>query len=204
MEEIHSTEGLDREILEDARKKAKKELDGAEERSAAVAAEWTRRADEESNQLRKAHADRIARYRTEVFSRRALDERRIRSRRTERALGAALDSWMATLPRGKLLGLIGEEFARLLPELPEGDLEIHGVGLDEAELKRLVAAAPGKRAAGAALSTVPGAAGSYPALTASVGTARLRCSARELCERALLDRRGELATALLGPEAMDD
>ena len=58
MEELQSTEALDREILEDARKKAFKILKSADESAASAKAAWDRKLERTLKEVRENFRDR--------------------------------------------------------------------------------------------------------------------------------------------------
>ncbi len=204
MEEIQSTAVLDREILEDARKKAKKEHDAADAAAAAAFAQWAEKAEAEASALEVDNQGKIESQRVELFSRLALDQRRIRAERSEATLKGALDRWKSELPRSEVLSVLSSELSSLVGELPTASLEVRSMGLSESELYSLLTGtSQGALLQGATLRC-EGLDEPFPSLSIEAPGLRLRVSFAELCERALLDHRAELVGALLGPEAIND
>ncbi|MDR2661817.1 MAG: ATPase [Treponema sp.] len=206
MEELQSTEALDREILEDARKKAFKILKSADDSVAASKALWERKLQKTLEQARTAYAKKAEQSRQEILVKLPLDKRRIRSERIETLLNGAMQDFLASLDRDALLRILGRELEERTAAL-EGETsgagELRGRGLSSAELSALGAKAfPGAalKTAGDPLYTVPG---TFPAVVADFPRLRITASADNAGRDLLQDKRAELAAALLGKEAHD-
>src|SRR5512138_1058007 len=98
MEELKSTEALDREILEDAQKKAARLLRNAEQAADASEREWARKAESDIAELERKHSERVAERRKETLARLPLDKRRERAERAERLIDAAMADYLKALP----------------------------------------------------------------------------------------------------------
>jgi len=109
MEELITTEVLDREILEDARKKAFKILKTADETIAAKEREWEKKKVLDLESIRKNYAGRIKKAQDEIAARLPLDMRRLRSETAEACLKKAINSFLASLDREKLLAIVEHE-----------------------------------------------------------------------------------------------
>jgi hypothetical protein len=210
MEELRSTDTLDREILEDARKKAYRLL--------AAAAETVKAAEEEEEtKIKEALAElreRFERYdeeiQREILARIPLDKRRIHTEWVEASLKSAMKTYLGGLSRERLLSLLEGELALRLRHCPEaaegGDrpfpVAYRGLSREEAEgiLRRVW---PGKSWVLEA-STGSLARGDFPALVADAPPVRITASVDALAEELLRDRRVEMAAALLGKGALDD
>ncbi|GAB1481706.1 hypothetical protein MASR2M78_05210 [Treponema sp.] len=81
MEELRSTEALDREILEDARKKADRILKNSETAKKLVIETWHKKKKDDIAALEKKSNKRIAAQRSEILARLPLDKRRSRAER---------------------------------------------------------------------------------------------------------------------------
>jgi len=115
MEELRTTEVLGNEILEDARKKAQKILKTAEDTLATQDRDWERKLKRSTDSIRKTYADKIKKTNDEIQARLPLDKRRLRSETTEGFLVKAIDAFLRTLSREKLLFILEKELkARLL------------------------------------------------------------------------------------------
>lgn len=207
MEELRSTDALDREILEDARKKAYRIL--------AAAAETVKAAEEaEEEKIREALAELRERFeahdqeiRREILARLPLDKRRLHTEWVEASLKSAMRAYLSGLSRERLLSLLEGELALRLGNCPEaagGDKPVpvryRGVSREEAEgiLRRVWPASSWISEEGGPVR------GDFPALAAETEVARITASVDALAEELLRDRRAELAAALLGKEAVDD
>lgn len=213
MEELQSSEVLDREILEDARKKADRVLRAADQAAATIAATWKAKGDADIAALEKSYAARSASFRAETMARVPLDERRERSGRAERLLGEAMKTWLTSLPRDKLLSLFSPRMAAASEILKQeagltgAEVSINGLDVDEA---RALLARWDEKAAwrlgadGGAFLSAHGRFDAFPALRVVTGSVVLRLSIADVVEEALSGYRLELATALLGEEAAND
>lgn len=202
MEELRSTEALDREILEDARRKADRVLRGAEQAAAEAEAGWAKKLAEDLAALERKHAERVAAKRAETNARLPLDKRRLRAERAERLLRGAMDRTLRALPRDRLLAVLERGLAERAGELPPADLTVRRAGLTEGEASALL----GRflpRSTWTFDADAP-ADGSLPRLAISGGKTTVRVDAAEIGQELLREKRAELAQALLGTEALDD
>lgn len=210
MEELRSTEALDREILEDARKKADRALRAADQAAAEAEAAWKRKLVEDIEVLERRHAERVAAKVAEIKARLPLEKRRLRAERAERLLRASMEAALRALPRGTALAFLERELSLRAGELDPDRATVRRSGLSEPEAAAVLSrAAPGaswRLPAESAGTEVPEpeAAATLPALTAEDGKTLVRVSLAEAGELLLLDKRAELAAALLGQEALDD
>ncbi|MDR1307057.1 MAG: ATPase [Treponema sp.] len=205
MEELQSTEALDREILEDARKKAFKILKSADDSVAASKALWEQKLQKTLEQAGTAYAKKAEQSRREIMVKLPLDKRRIRSERIETLLNGAMRDFLASLDRDTLLRILGRELAERTAALGDetsGPGELRCRGLSSGELSALGSKTfPGiLKTAGDPLYTVPGAS---PALVVDFPRLRITVSADNAARDLLQDKRAELAAALLGKEAHD-
>jgi F0F1-type ATP synthase membrane subunit b/b' len=124
MEELRTTEVLGNEILEDARKKAQKILKTADDAIAAQNRDWERKIKHSTDSIRKTFAGRIKKTNEEIQARLPLDKRRLRSEITENFLVKAMDEFLRTLSREKLLLVLERELSTRLKVCAE-DLANH-------------------------------------------------------------------------------
>ncbi|MDR1142883.1 MAG: ATPase [Spirochaetaceae bacterium] len=201
MEELQSTEVLDREILEDARKKAFKILKSADDSVAASKALWERKLQKTLEQARMAYAKKAEQSRREIMVKLPLDKRRIRSERIETLLNEAMRGFLASLDRDTLLRILGRELAERAAALEDetsGPGELRCRDLSSAELSALGSETfPGAvlKAAGNPLHTESGA---FPAVVVDFPRLRITASVDNAARDLLQDKRAELAEALLG------
>lgn len=202
MEELRSTDALDREILEDARRKAEKALRAADQTALEVSASWDKKLAGDIAALERKHAQRIAALRTETFARFPLDQRRVRVQRAEKLLSESMDEFLRSLPRQRKLAVLERELFSRSPELSgDGELAVRAEGLKEAEARAVLARALGDCAF--SLQCVPGD-DEKPSLVAERGRTSVRCGIARLGEDLLRENRAGLASALLGPEVVND
>jgi vacuolar-type H+-ATPase subunit E/Vma4 len=213
MEELRSTEVLDKEILEDARKKARRILKTAEDAVAAAAAAWEERTAKDLGELERSFGGRTEKARAELMARLPLDKRRTYSEKAEALLLSAMQDYLGSLPREKLLALLEKELRRCAAGLPDAvvgapPLEVGCRALTGEELKTLVdKALPGINWTGTS-GSIQGTndfhklPGSFPAIIVETPAVRLTASLDALAASLLEDSRAELVRALLGPSAL--
>jgi vacuolar-type H+-ATPase subunit E/Vma4 len=119
MEELQSTEVLDREILEDARRKAFRILKSADDTVKSNALTWEKKTTKAVADLKRRFGDRRDKSSEEIMARLPLDKRRAESERIERLVSEALDLWYGAQSRERILGLLEAELRRRLEDCPE-------------------------------------------------------------------------------------
>jgi hypothetical protein len=208
MEELRTTEVLDKEILEDARKKAHRALGAAEESIRSMDERWNRKIDRALREAEKKFAARIENNREEVMARLPLDKRRVRSEKIESLLVAEAASYFAGLSRDRLLSVLEAELADRAGELEAGggpEYRVRFRFLSAAELEAILARhVPGYDRSWTLqedpLFSLPG---TLPALVIDIPPVRIVASVDRVMETLLQDKRGELVNALLGDGASD-
>lgn len=208
MEELQSTEALDREILDDARKKAFKILKTADESAASSKTRWDEKLESALKGLRESYRLREEAEKHEIMARLPMDKRRVRSEKIEGFLSGAMDEFLAALDRKRLLALLEGELCRRLEASVDADAgacTIRYRGLSGAELDSLL-----KNRAAVRLSVLSkkedalyAIKGTAPALVLDFPGLRITASADEAAREILLDKRAELAAALLGTASLD-
>ncbi|MDR1286211.1 MAG: ATPase [Treponema sp.] len=202
MEELQSTEILDREILEDARKKAGRLLGAADESAAAAAALWDKKTKDSLTELKGRYDAMLANASAEIMARLPLDERRARSEIIENLLASAADDWVSGLGPERVLSLLEGEFKKYCGEYPELREEtgfrvrLHNISVSGAKplVARLFPRADGE-------FIEEKAAHLYPEIIIDCGPVRVTASIRGILDALLLDRREELVSALIGQDA---
>jgi vacuolar-type H+-ATPase subunit H len=209
VEELQSTEALDREILEDARKKAFKIIKNADESADSSKQSWELKL---SKALEEAQANckaRAEKSRHEIMARLPMDKRRIRSSKIEVLLTAAMQDFLASLERKRLLNLLERELAGCIDECGgssgfSGPAELRYRNLSMDELEPLVQ----KVLPGVSLTCkedgLYGIPGALPAVVMDFPDVRITASADIAAARLFLDKRAELAAALLGDAALEN
>jgi hypothetical protein len=208
MEELRSTEVLDKEILEDARRKAQRLLSAADEAAAQSAAVWEKKTKTLIAKAKKRYAAKLEESRKEIMARFPLDKWRCRLAQIEIFLNSAMDDYIAGLSRDRILGLLEKELAvriEYCPEIALAPFTVYARCLtgDELEglLRRLMPGAVWTLGGEPDLRTVPGR---FPALVLDSEKLRIAASVDGAALTLLRDKRFELASALLGEAALAD
>jgi vacuolar-type H+-ATPase subunit E/Vma4 len=201
MEELQSTEVLDKEILEDARKKAQRILKTADETVASAEASWEKKTQRALSKIRQKYAGRREKTREEIMARLPLDKRRVRSEKVEGLLRSAIDAYLLSLSREKLLSLLTGELAKRAGEALSPSFQVAYRALSEPELalilKKVFPRAQWAVTPAYSFHKLPGV---LPAIVVDTPDVRIIASVDRLAEDMLRDKRAELVTALLGKE----
>jgi vacuolar-type H+-ATPase subunit E/Vma4 len=206
MEELQSTEILDREILEDARKKAYRILKTADETVKANAGVWEKKTGEMLDDLRKKYAGQRELAAAEIMARLPMDKRRAKAEKIESLLRSAVESWYAGLRRDRVLSILEKELAKRLAVCDDffaaggqPRVLIHKLDRDEAGtiLKTVL---PGQDC----LVGETAAGDLYPAIILENGSARITASIYQSVDFFLHEKRAELAGALLGETVLNE
>ncbi|MFP3088821.1 ATPase [Treponema sp. TIM-1] len=211
MEELRSTDILDREILEDARRKAYRILKTADDTVQSAEELWKKKTEDAVADIGRRYERREEQTRTEIMARLPLDKRRIRSEKVESFLQSAIEGYLTGLSRERILSLLEEELAKRFRKCPEledprqGELPVIYRGLTQEEVRGLLQrvfpqgvwvlkqAEPGFR--------LPG---TFPALVADTQAVRIIASIDGIARELLEDKRAELVAALLGEDFWGD
>jgi hypothetical protein len=223
MEEIQSTDVLDREILEDARRKAFRLIKTADDTVKADTLAWENKTVQAVEDLKTRFEERRKKSSDEIMARLPLDKRRADSEKIEALVRRALDAWYETQSRGRILGLLETELRLRLEACPEfqgADRSIkamfYKISREEGEALLAKVLPPGSwetvdyrlgvEGAASASSTGAGAAirasgvlsGKYPELVLDSPGVRITASINMLVSSLLADYRSELSGALIG------
>ena len=206
MEELQSTEVLDQEILEDARRKAQRILKTADETTVSGTKKWEKKTEDDLKGIRDKYAVRFEASRNEIMARLPLDKRRTRLSKIETLLHGAASFYLAGLSRPRLLAMLERELKKRAGELdssvPVGTAASRGLSGEETAslLKTVFPAGEWTIAEGENRRIAPGV---FPALAVDTQAVRITVSADAVMETLLRDKRAELAAALLGEGALD-
>jgi vacuolar-type H+-ATPase subunit E/Vma4 len=228
MEELQSTEALDREILEDARRKAFRVLKAAEDTVKTNALSWEKKTKKALDGLERRFEERRLKSAEEIMARLPLDKRRAESEMIERLVRKALRAWYGAQSRERVLGLLEASLRRRLEDCPEllrpekGDEERHIKALfhklsgeeGRAILEKLLppeswepaayslsaggAAGASSTGAGAAIRASGALSGEFPELVLDSAGVRISASLNSLVASLFDDYRLELTAALIG------
>ena len=201
MEELKSTEALDREILDDARKKAHKILKTAEETLTAQTREWEQKTQDAVSSVRKAYEAQTKKAGDEIMARFPLDKRRLRLESAEKFLKKAMDDFLRSLSREKLVSILERELTERLKVSP-----------DEGEGGTILYSGMSPSEADALLKKLPGAwklkedpfVHEFPSIVINTQSMRITASVDAAADALLKDKRAELAAALLGEGVLND
>lgn len=211
MEELRSTDILDREILEDARKKAYRILKTADDTVKSAGEEWKKKTGDAIADIDRRYGRREEQTKAEIMARFPLDKRRIRSERVESFLQSAMREYLTGLSKERILALLEGELAKRFRECPElaeprnKELPVTCRGItreDALELLRRVF----PQGAWTVSQAGPGFSlpGTFPALVADIPAVRITASIDRMAQELLADKRAELVAALLGEGALGD
>jgi hypothetical protein len=119
MEELQSTEVLDREILEDARRKAFRILKTADDTVKTNINAWEQKTGKAVEDLKRRFEERRGRASSEIMARLPLDKRRAESEKIDRLVQDALDRWYGAQSRERIMALLENELHRRMEDCPE-------------------------------------------------------------------------------------
>jgi vacuolar-type H+-ATPase subunit E/Vma4 len=201
MEELQSTEILDREILEDARKKASRILKSADETVAGGGAVWEKKTNQALAELRDRYAGMREKASVEIMARLPLDKKRAKSEIIEKLLVSAAEDWVLSLDRERLLSLLEQTMRKYVAECPElleeksAGVILHNLDIRDAGplMKKIL---PGVKME---IREAP-AAHHYPEIIVDTKPVRFISSLKVLLDTLLHDRREELVSALIGEQ----
>ncbi|HON13025.1 MAG: hypothetical protein ACOZCE_09525 [Spirochaetota bacterium] len=212
MEELRSTEALDREILEDARKKADRILKGADQTVRSIEQQWQDKLKADLASLEQVYRQRTQKAEHEIMARLPLDKHRLRSERAERLLQEAASAFSASLPRDRIISILQRALNQMVTAASDsiGLLDSETVvlvsvkGLLKEEADTILSASMGtltrKYTADCSWSDKV----LYPELICDMPNLRLVLSFKTIIDQLLLDKRAELAVALLGKGVIND
>jgi V/A-type H+-transporting ATPase subunit E len=212
MEELRSTEALDREILEDARKKADRILKTADQTVRSIGQQWQEKLKTDLAVLEQMYRQRTEKTEHEIMARLPLDKHRLRSERAERVLQEAASAFCASLPRDRILTVLQQELMNKVAAASEttGFLETETVlsvsvkGLLKTEADTLLSTVFKKIERTYASDSTWSDKVVYPEIICETTSLRLVVSFKAVVDQLLLDKRSELAVALLGKGVIND
>jgi len=205
MEELQSTEVLDREILEDARKKALRILKSSEDTVKAHDQEWENKIAENINQIKNKYALLIKHEEERIMARLPIDKLRAKIEKIEILMDAAVDFWFKSLSRAQVLKMLSRELAKRLAVsndlLAEGNKQYRAVicGIEKQEAKDLL-----KSFHFNCNIEENSSASRYPSIMIETNEARITSSIDKILDFLLHVRRAELAAALVGQNFMGE
>lgn len=200
MEEMVSTEALENEILEDARKKGERLLKEADAQALHIGLESTKKIALALESLTAEYREKAELYRAENQARLPLEKGRMKARFIDGLLRDAVASYLASLDMGRTSAAVEEILSRGASLVGDSEIELGYKGFSESEARAILARAlPAARIASAREERSLPAPGLR--VTAKGGKLRIRATLDLVGERLLDEKRGELAVALC-PEAL--
>jgi len=197
MEEIASTDALEKEILEDARKKGEKILRDGEVEAARIRSESGERSASALSALAEDFRSRTERYEGENLARLPLERGRLKATYIDRLLRSAMDRYLAALPPDRVGSLVGDLLSRAAGLVGDSRVRVSYKGFDEDSAGKLVSAnLPRAQALSFARDDSLPATGLLVA--SESGSLTVRATMDLVGERLLDEHRGELARTLCG------
>jgi len=109
LEELKSTEVLDREILEDARKKALRLLSNSEDTIKTQNEKWENKLKEAILFLDNKHCEHLKTEALVIMARLPIDKLRVKTEKTEELLQSAVQIWYKNLNRRQILSILSND-----------------------------------------------------------------------------------------------
>lgn len=196
MEVVKTSEELEKQILEDARKKAGKILESAEKECIEIRREGERRVAEECTVMTEATDRKIQGLQHELSASLPLDFMRKRLTFIEESLTGALQEYLDGLDAAALKEVLAVQIARARNVLRDCEVQVLAGGIPLKEASALVQEAiPGIR-----IGNVTGMEEKGIVLETVDKKIRFRATIAEIRQLLLEDHREELADALLGKD----
>ena len=202
MEELQSTEILDREILEDARKKAQRILKAADDTIKAKSDEWEKKTAAALEELEKKYAEQNQLANHEIMAVLPLDKRRVKAKKIDELIRSAVEHWYTGLSRRQVLEFLQGELTERLTECEEFPnsetknvihVAIHRIDQAEAQTILQKVLPGGSFTIGDTHSSSP-----YPELVLETRDVRIHASIGKTVDFFINEKRAELLEALLG------
>jgi len=204
MEELQSTEVLDREILEDARKKALRTLKISEDTINEDNKKWEKKLNNKVFEL-DSHYEKLKKEeKIRVTARLPIDKNRIKIEKLETLLKTAVQTWYKNLDRAKVLELLSGELLKCSAvckdELKTEEIKVLYYKLEEKEVKDLLKSLNINYSS---LTLFPlQDKYFYPLITLETKNIRIISSIEKIIDSLLYEKREELTCALAGDEFM--
>ena len=219
MEELRSTEVLEKEILEDARKKTMRIQKTASLTLDQQKLDWEKKICNAVDSIRNKYSTRLKKNTDEVFARFSLDKRRLRSENAESNLIKVMKDFLFSLKREKLLSILKEDLSQRLELIinekefgEESNPKLFYSGLDLNETKQLLESI---------MTSLPNKGNDafftkdweyikdpvyheFPSIVINTTILKITASVENVVSSLMKDKRAELASALLGEEVLND
>lgn len=198
MEELRSTEILDKEIQLDARRKAERLLKKADDDCVHIAAEVESRIEKTRAEKRALYAKKIENYNKDADAAIPLEKQRERVLFIDTSVHSALDAYLGALDSEKRFQLLKTLVAQYKDVLSGADVTVSCNGMAVAEAKKLVESVLGKNSVTSC--EVSDKAVGCEGLILETADKSIRCRAtmNEIRDSMCRNYRFELQDALLG------
>ena len=214
MEELKSTEILEREILEDARKKALRILKLSEETIGFQNVKWERKLTENIENLEKKYAEEQKAEGEKVMSRLPVDKQRTKIKKIENTLQSAVENWYNSLSRSQILQLLSRELTKINEQRAKNSEQLTINNEKRAKNSDITAKISGLEISEAemilkqsnlmcAIEEIP-SIGVYPSIVIDTVDVRVTASVENIIDSLLDDKRAELVEALVGRDFLGD
>jgi len=212
MEELQSTEILDREILEDARKKALRILKNAEDTMQTQDTQWKKKTDDAVFELDKKYDEQKKIETDRMMAKLPVDKLRAKIEKIENSLNNALESWYATINKKQIQTLLSKELSKLLDtckqDFSSDKIKIEYSELDQKEAAEIINNIPHSSLLTSNYS-LPISSSSlntnqtYPSIIIESNNVRITASIENIIETILHEKRVELVETLVGKDFME-
>jgi V/A-type H+-transporting ATPase subunit E len=199
LEVLKTSEELERQILEDARKKAHRILENADKECAAIRAEWAKKLEEEAARMGEECEREIRALHDELQASLPLDFMRARLSFIEEALRRQLREFFDELSSVEKVEIITALVKRVETLFTGKRVVAYVNGIPASEAEKLLRVFPGIVVD--AVKPLPPEKGGGIVLETPDEKIRYRGTFNEIQERLLEEHREELKTALLGKDA---
>ncbi len=203
MEELRSTEMLDREIQEDARRKAEKILKASDAECAHIRDEVTSRIERTRLQKEEEYRKALEDYERDQAAALPLERQRKLVSFIDSQVQSALDAWLSSIGPDRRLSLYARFFSRAAKALSGNAVTVSASGYSEQAVRdALMRASPNLRVS--AFESISESRARASGLADGLivedesGTIRLRATSEEIRQELLSNKREELAKALFG------
>jgi hypothetical protein len=209
MEELQSTEILEREILEDARKKAMRVLKTVDDTIRAKTSEWEKKTAAAIDELEKKNNEQKELTTEKIMARLPVDKLREKVEKIENLLQSAVESWYKDLSRQRILDLLSRELSKRIAVCQEilasAKKNVYYSGLDRNEAETVLKNIKGLKS-NEWLGNIAeiSSADQYPLITLETESVRVIASIRKIIDFLLQEKREELVEALVGRTFMEN
>jgi V/A-type H+-transporting ATPase subunit E len=203
MEELRSTDVLDREIQDDARRKVEKVLKAGEVECDRIATDVALRLEKSRTEKTAEYAKRLEDYRHDMESAIPLEKQRRLVAFVDSEVRAALESWFEGLKSDRKVVLFQSMLEKFREPLAGKKIRATFAGMPQADAERIVKAAFGKDnviavVERAATGSRASFAGDGVYVESEDGIVTCRATVDEVRQVLLATKRQELAEALMG------